>query len=104
MVVETLLGIAIAVGVIGVILVIDCLLGRVRVQTPDVACVTVLVCRGEAGGLEGRLRDGRAGKAAVILDAGMSPEALSRARLLALRFGATLTDGEALTEELRRYL
>lgn len=104
MVVETLLGIAIAVGVIGIILVLDCLLGRVRVETPDVACVTVLVCRGQADGLEGRLRDGRAGKSAVILDAGMSPEALKRARLLALRFGAALTDEKALTEEIRQHL
>lgn len=102
MVIETLLGIAIATGVIGFVLIVDCLVSRVSFKTPGVEKVTVLCCEGEAEGLEGSLRDVCAQRGTVyIFDGGMSPEAVKRARLLALRFGATLTDGEDFTKELR---
>lgn len=104
MVVETMLGIALVVGVIGLILVLDCLLSRVSFPTPGVTRVTVLVCEGDAERLEGVLRDARRRCAQVyIFDSGMSPEGSRRARLLALRYGATYTNGKDFTKELESF-
>lgn len=101
MVVETLLGIAIATGIIGVVLIIDVLVSRVSFMPPGVKRVTILCCEGEAEGLEGALRDAVSRRGAVyILDSGMSPESVRRARLLALRYGVSLMDSGELIKEL----
>ena len=100
--IETLVGLALAAGVAGIILVVRALVSRVRFTTPGVRVYTVLRCEGEADGLEGTLRDARGRTGDVyILDAGLSEEGVRRARLLALRFGASFTDEQAFTEELR---
>ena len=78
MIAETVLGVAIAAAVIGVILLVKALLPR-DCPVPGVERVTLLRCTGDAAGLE------------AALDAGMTAEALKRAELLALRYGAELT-------------
>ena len=88
MIVETLLGVAIAAAVIGVIMLVRALLPR-SFPEPDVERLTVLRCTGKAEGLEAALRrDGGVGT--YILDAGLTPEAHWRAELLACRFGAQI--------------
>ena len=101
MIIETLFGIAIALGIIGVVLIIDVLVSRVSFVPPGVKRVTILCCEGEAEGLEGALRDAVSLRGTVyILDGGMSPESVKRARLLALKYGAGLLDSQEITKEL----
>ncbi len=91
MIAETVLGVAIAAAVIGVILLVKALLPR-DCPVPGVERVTLLRCTGDAAGLEAALREPWDARARIcILDAGMTAEALKRAELLALRYGAELT-------------
>ncbi len=91
MIAETVLGVAIAAAVIGIVLLVRSVLPK-SYPVPGVERVTLLRCTGDAAGLEAALREPWDAKAEIrILDAGMTAEALKRAEILALRYGAEIT-------------
>ncbi len=93
MIAETLAGVAIVAAVILTVCLVKALLPGNRVF-PGVERLTVLRCSGEAVGLEAAVREVKPGESVYILDAGMTPEARRRARLLSERRGARILAGE----------
>ncbi len=90
MLAETILGLALVFVVIGTVVLVRALLPR-SCPVPGVERVTVLRCSGDAAGLEAAIREPWDTKAQIfIVDAGMTAEALKRAEILALRYGAEI--------------
>lgn len=90
MFIETIMGLSLVIVVIGAILLVRSLLPR-SCPVPGVERVTVLRCTGDAAGLEAAMREPWDARAQIcIVDAGMTAEALKRAELLALRYGAEI--------------
>ena len=99
MLTETILGIALAAAVIGVILLVRSTLPK-KFATPGVQPVTVFRCTGDAAGLEAAMREPWGARTDLyILDEGMSGDALRRAQLLAARYGAEITKELKFTED-----
>lgn len=100
MLAETLIGVAIVAAVIFTVCVVRALLpgpGR----TPGVERLRVLRCSGEAVGLEAAARESGPYERLYILDDGMTPEALRRARILADRRGALIITKDEISEGTR---
>ena len=97
MIAETIAGAAIVAAVVFAVCLVRAMLPGPR-TFPGVERLTVLRGSGDAVGLEAAVRELRPYGTVYILDAGMTPEARYRARLLSERFGARLF-GEHFSEE-----